>query len=112
MSTKSSETALTVFNCASDRHVSPVSIPSTHLSDAFIAATGFGHGDGSFVPAWDALGALDKWSTKGEVPGTLVATDSGASFGRSRPLCPYPGFPKFNGTGSSYLASSFTCANS
>ena len=77
----------------------------------FYTAPGFGHGDGAFVPAWDALGALNKWSTKGEVPGILVATDSGANFGRSRPLCPYPGFPKFNGTGPSYLDSSFTCAN-
>ncbi|NDB15148.1 MAG: tannase/feruloyl esterase family alpha/beta hydrolase [Betaproteobacteria bacterium] len=41
------------------------------------------------------LGALDQWVTAGVDPGSsIVATDTnGATFGRSRPLCPFPRYP-------------------
>ncbi|NDB41113.1 MAG: tannase/feruloyl esterase family alpha/beta hydrolase [Betaproteobacteria bacterium] len=57
------------------------------------------------------LGALDQWVTAGVDPGSsIVATDrNGATFGRSRPLCPFPRYPKFTGSGSAYLASGFAC---
>jgi feruloyl esterase len=80
----------------------------------FYTVPGFGHGSGAFNVAWDALGALDRWVNAGLDPGdSLVVTDTnGATFGRSRPLCSYPKFPKFSGAGSAYLANGFTCASS
>ncbi|MBB5404923.1 tannase/feruloyl esterase family alpha/beta hydrolase [Paraburkholderia youngii] len=72
---------------------------------------GFQHGNGVFVPSVDLLGALDAWVTRGVAPETLTATDlSAATNGRSRPLCRYPGFPRYIGKGNVNLASSFVCA--
>jgi len=74
---------------------------------------GFQHGNGVFIPSWDALGALDKWVTYGVAPETLVATDiATATNGRSRPLCRFPAFPRYLGKGSVNLATSFRCATS
>lgn len=75
------------------------------------AVPGFGHGLGEFVPAWDAMGALDRWITQGSAPETLVGTDTNtATSGRSRPLCVYPAFPRYSGTGSINAAASYSCA--
>jgi hypothetical protein len=72
---------------------------------------GFQHGSGVFIPSVDLLGALDNWVTRGVSPETLTATDiAAATNGRSRPLCRYPLFPRYNGKGNVNLASSFTCA--
>jgi feruloyl esterase len=71
---------------------------------------GFQHGSGVFIPAWDELGALDRWVRKGIAPETLIATDIAvATNGRTRPLCRYPGFPRYVGKGSINDASSFRC---
>jgi pimeloyl-ACP methyl ester carboxylesterase len=71
---------------------------------------GFQHGSGVFIPAWDELGALDRWVSKGIAPETLIATDIAvATNGRTRPLCRYPGFPRYVGKGSINDASSFRC---
>ncbi|MBB5507393.1 feruloyl esterase [Paraburkholderia sp. JPY681] len=72
---------------------------------------GFQHGNGVFIPSVDLLGALDAWVTRGVAPETLTATDlAAATNGRSRPLCRYPGFPRYIGKGNVNLASSFVCA--
>ena len=72
---------------------------------------GFGHGLGEFVPSWDAMGALDRWVTQGSAPETLVGTDTNtATSGRSRPLCVYPAFPRYSGSGSINAAASYSCA--
>ncbi|WP_233806332.1 tannase/feruloyl esterase family alpha/beta hydrolase [Paraburkholderia sp. HP33-1] len=72
---------------------------------------GFQHGGGVFIPSVDLLGALDAWVTRGVAPETLTATDlAAATNGRSRPLCRYPGFPRYVGKGNVDLASSFVCA--
>ena len=72
---------------------------------------GFQHGNGVFIPSVDLLGALDAWVTRGVAPETLTATDlAPATNGRSRPLCRYPGFPRYVGKGNVNVASSFVCA--
>jgi feruloyl esterase len=72
---------------------------------------GFQHGNGVFIPAWDALGAIDDWVTRGIAPETLIATDLAASTnGRSRPLCRYPAFPRYVGKGNINDAANFRCA--
>ncbi len=73
---------------------------------------GFQHGNGVFVPAWDELGALDRWVTQGIAPETLIGTDiASATNGRTRPLCRYPGYPRYIGKGNLMDASSFRCAS-
>lgn len=61
----------------------------------------------------DLLGELDKWAQTGRAPDTLVqvAQDEKTPFNvsSSRPLCRYPGYPRYNGNGDPNLASSFTC---
>ena len=77
----------------------------------FYTAPGFGHGSGAFVPSWDAMGALDGWVTRAAAPSTLVGTDTNAATrGRTRPLCVYPAYPRFNGSGDINAATSYTCA--
>ena len=79
----------------------------------FYQVPGMGHGIGTFVPSWDVMSALDAWVTSGTAPGTLTGTDTVASTaGRTRPLCVYPAWPKYNGSGDVNLASSFTCSTS
>lgn len=74
---------------------------------------GFGHGGGDFAMTWDSLAALDKWVETGAAPSNPIATDSNAaSTGRTRPLCEYPQFPKYKGTGDLNSASSFSCTAS
>ena len=77
----------------------------------FYMAPGFGHGNGNFRAGWDALGTLDAWVTKGKPPGPQTITDTNtATLGRTRPLCEYPGYPKYNGSGDVNQAANFTCA--
>ena len=79
----------------------------------FYTVPGMGHGTGTFVPAWDAMGALDRWVTQGIAPATLIGTDTNtATMGRSRPLCLYPAFPRYKGSGSIDAAASYSCATS
>ncbi|MBA2590611.1 MAG: tannase/feruloyl esterase family alpha/beta hydrolase [Alphaproteobacteria bacterium] len=76
----------------------------------FYMAPGFGHGNGNFRLGWDALGVLDAWVTKGKAPGPQIITDTNtATLGRKRPLCEYPAWPKYNGSGDAIQASSFSC---
>ncbi len=71
---------------------------------------GFQHGNGVFIPAWDELGALDEWATNGVAPETLIGTDiAPATNGRTRPICRYPGYPRYLGKGRVNLAASFRC---
>jgi feruloyl esterase len=76
----------------------------------FYMAPGFGHGYGTFIVGWDSLGALDAWVEQGMPPGPQVATDTNpAGHGRQRPLCEYPAYPKYNGSGDVNQAASFAC---
>ena len=77
----------------------------------FYMAPGFGHTYGAFLVGWDSLGALDGWVTRGAAPGPQVATDTNkATAGRTRPLCEYPAYPRYNGAGDVREAGSFHCA--
>lgn len=64
----------------------------------------------AFDQGWDFATALDNWVQHGQPPQNPVATDlrpDGAN--RTRPMCEYPAWPKYNGTGDVNQASSFTC---
>ena len=52
-------------------------------------------------------GRLDAWVDGGIAPGNLVVTDN--NNGRTRPLCEWPAWPKYDGVGDVKSAASFTC---
>jgi hypothetical protein len=73
-------------------------------------APGYGHGTGSFMVDWDSLAALDSWVEKGSPPVEPVAADlNPGGHGRTRPLCRYPTWPRYRGSGDINSAASFTC---
>lgn len=88
----------------------------TAVTDGFMrfyTVPGYGHGSGAFNVDWDSLTALDHWVETGVAPSEPVAIDiNPPDGGRSRPLCRYPTWPRYNGTGDINNASSFTCARS
>lgn len=72
---------------------------------------GYGHGDGSFRADWNALAALDQWVETGTPVNQAVVTDvNTATAGRTRPLCRYPTWPKYTGSGDIHRAESFSCS--
>ncbi|WP_433930077.1 tannase/feruloyl esterase family alpha/beta hydrolase [Sorangium cellulosum] len=73
---------------------------------------GFQHAASTvFQASWDGLGALERWVETGEDPGDdEVVTDLAGVPGRTRPLCRYPTFARYRGTGDPDDAASFACA--
>ncbi len=63
----------------------------------------------AYTPTWDTLAALDGWVSEGKAPVAPVITDIYGSPGRTRPLCEYPAWPKYKGSGSPNAAESFEC---
>ena len=62
----------------------------------------------------DVFTALEKWTERGDAPGTLTATKlEGTGAARTvvmtRPLCPYPQIAKYDGKGDTRKATSFAC---
>jgi hypothetical protein len=77
----------------------------------FYLIPGFGHGRGIFNAGFDALGVLDRWLETGIAPKDLIVVDNNkASHSRTRPLCVYPAWPRYKGSGDVNAASSFLCA--
>lgn len=74
---------------------------------------GFGHGPGgnnAFEPGWDVLSVGTAWRESGQAPHNLIVTDiSKSQSGRTRPLCEYPAWPEYLGSGVEDSASSFEC---
>lgn len=78
------------------------------------AGGGSGAGGAPLPRSVDLLGALDTWVMKDEAPDILTQTaqETKPPFATiaSRPMCRYPAFPQYRGTGDPKAASSFTCA--
>jgi pimeloyl-ACP methyl ester carboxylesterase len=75
---------------------------------------GFSHGFGTFNARYAGLATLDSWADKGIAPKILLATDENpGAFNRTRPMCPYPNWPKFTGPAGASLndAANFTCVS-
>lgn len=76
----------------------------------FYEVPGYGHALSTvFNASWDSLTALEDWVEKGVAPGPQIVSDGIGVPGRSRPLCEYPGWPKYRGTGDVNQATSFDC---
>jgi feruloyl esterase len=74
-------------------------------------APGMGHcGGGEGPNVFDKAGTLDRWVEEGTAPERIVASHrTDGKVDRTRPLCPYPQVARYNGTGSTDDAASFTC---
>lgn len=78
----------------------------------FYGVPGFSHGHGDFDASFDSVTTLQNWVQKGQAPplnGLTVADSNAATQGRTLPLCEWPYWPKYDGTGDVNVASSFTC---
>ncbi len=62
-----------------------------------------------FSAAWDSITTLENWVERGIAPANQIVTDTVGVPGRTRPLCEYPTFPRYTGTGDVNSASSFAC---
>lgn len=78
----------------------------------FYLIPGFAHSlSTTFQIAWDQITALEQWVEHGVDPkNNQVITDVVGVPGRTRPLCHYPSWPKYSGSGDVNDASSFVCA--
>jgi feruloyl esterase len=76
-------------------------------STRFFVIPGFAHIGGTFALNWDPVTAIENWVELGIPPDGSIATDAGIP--RTRPMCLYGTYPRYNGTGDSTMASSFTC---
>lgn len=77
----------------------------------FVTSPGVGHDlTGPGAAKADLITALVDWVEKGVAPDQLVATGTSSTGTFERPLCPYPSFPKYTGSGDTSKATSFTCS--
>jgi feruloyl esterase len=69
---------------------------------------GMGHcRGGPGVDTFDTLTALEEWRERGVAPDELIAT--GSESGISRPVCAYPAYAKYDGSGDLKDAANFRC---
>jgi hypothetical protein len=66
---------------------------------------------GPATSTFDPLSSVVNWVEKGVAPNSIPASAPAATPwpNRSRPLCPYPQYARYNGTGDINVASNFTC---
>lgn len=75
----------------------------------FYTIPGYGHATGPFnAIGMNNLDALDRWAESGTPPGPQTVADANPP-GRTRPLCQFPTWPKYRGTGDVNAAASFDC---
>ena len=78
----------------------------------FYEVPGYGHAVSSvFNASWDSLTALENWVEKGMAPTAQIVSDSVGVPGRTRPLCEYPRWPRYRGSGDVNSAASFDCVS-
>jgi len=72
---------------------------------------GMGHcGGGEGPNAFDMIGALERWVEHRGAPTHIIASHvNERRVDRTRPLCPYPQFARYTGSGSIDDASNFVC---
>ena len=75
-------------------------------------APGMGHCAGGAGPdRSDVLTALENWVEKDNPPDSIIARKiERGQVTRTRPLCDYPAFARYNGSGSTDEAANFYCA--
>ena len=72
---------------------------------------GYGHGLSTvFNASWDSLTTLENWVEQSTLPPNQIVTDTVGVPGRTRPLCDYPAYPRYKGSGDINAAASFSCS--
>ncbi len=75
----------------------------------FYEIPGMGHAASStFNATWDSLSALAQWVERDKAPVAQVTSDTAGVPGRTRPLCDYPKWARYEG-GDVNDAASFRC---
>ncbi len=69
-----------------------------------MAHCGGGNGPNTF----DSIGTLETWREKGTAPVQVTAANAAVTL--TRPLCPYPQYAKYKGTGNQKDAANWICA--
>ena len=71
---------------------------------------GMGHcmGGSAALDQFDMLSAIVDWVEKDKAPDSIISTGN-AFPGRSRPLCPYPKYAHYKGSGDYEKAENFEC---
>jgi feruloyl esterase len=64
-------------------------------------------GGGAGPNTFDSIGALEAWREKGTAPAEITAFNP--QTGLSRPVCPYPQYAKYKGTGNMKDAANWSC---
>lgn len=64
---------------------------------------------GAATDTWDGLGALVDWVEKGQAPQRILARGSQVFPGRTWPLCAWPQYAHYNGSGDGENAENFSC---
>lgn len=71
---------------------------------------GMGHcSGGAATDAWEGLGTLVDWVENQQAPSAIGARGTRVFPELSRPLCPYPSYAHYNGSGDPNKAESFSC---
>lgn len=109
-----SDTCVSVYRTAHFLDKVRESVGSTKFAGfaRMLTSPGVGHElDGPGAGSVDLLAALDDWVERGAAPDQLVASrlDDAGKIQFQRPLCSFPAYPHYNGTGDPTKASSFTC---
>jgi feruloyl esterase len=84
-------------------------VPEATDSVRLFLAPGVLHCSGGRGPdRFDALTAIEMWVEQATPPASLLATNADGTL--SRPLCPYPQFARYRGSGDPNDASNFICS--
>jgi feruloyl esterase len=65
-------------------------------------------GGGPGPNTFDSITALEQWRERGTAPAEMLGTNRAS--GLKRPICPYPQYAKYDGSGDLEDAANFTCA--
>jgi feruloyl esterase len=84
--------------------------PKTNEFARLFLVPGMGHcAGGAATDSIDGLGSLVDWVEKGQAPQSVPASGTVVYPGRTRPLCAYPQYAHYKGTGNPEDASNFSC---
>lgn len=70
------------------------------------------HNGGNAPSKVDLLNLLDRWVVDGEAPGEIASAEEYSAdhkLTRSKPLCAYPNYPRYTGSGDKNVAGSYRC---
>jgi feruloyl esterase len=92
--------------------VGQMGAPAVRNFARYYEVPGYNHAVSTvFNATWDSLAALEDWVEKSAAPVDPVTKDTLGVPGRTRPLCEYPKWPQYRGSGDVNAASSFACVN-